>query len=255
MSNPPKVTNHKKEQYQMIKTRDNKYNGTIIDSTNLPKDVEEFKQEMIRIIDSTESRELLWIKIPIEDSDCIPVLTKMDFEFHHCDERNLMLIKRLKPDSFVPTSKNFIVGVGAIVLKDGKLLVVKDRFSVGYKLPGGHIDRNESIKNALKREVAEETGIDIEFESIVNLGHFKNGQFGESNLYIVCTAKARSENIEINDLSEISEAKWIAPDDFINSGNVNTYNKSVVRAAINNKELKLKEQEIELRVPDGEVFF
>lgn len=166
-----------------------------------------------------------------------------------------MLIKKMAHDSIVPTTKNYIVGVGAIVLDEGQLLVIKDRFSTGYKLPGGHIDKNESIKDAIKREVYEETGINIEFESIVNIGHFRNGQFGESNLYIVCTAKALSKNIAINDSSEIAEARWINPMEFLKSDDTNNYNKSVVAAAINNKDLKLTEQQIKLRVPDGEIFF
>jgi len=239
----------------MIETVYDKYNGLIVNNKALPDSSEEFKSEIIRIIDSSRNKELLWIKIPIEKSEYIPILTKLDFEFHHCDEKNLMLIKKLNQSSFIPTAKNFIVGVGAIVINKGKLLVIKDKFSVGYKLPGGHIDKHESIKDALKREVVEETGINIEFESIINIGHFRNGQFGESNLYIVCTAKALSEKITINDLSEISIAEWIVPTDFLNSKEVNAYNKSVVQAAITNKELKLKEQKIKLKIPDGEVFF
>ena len=239
----------------MIETVYNKYNGLIVDDKMLSDSSEEFKSEIIRIIDSSGNKDLLWIKIPIEKSEFIPILTKLDFEFHHCDDKNLMLIKKLSQDPVIPTTKNFIVGVGAIVIDKGKLLVVKDRFSLGYKLPGGHIDKNESIKDALKREVVEETGIIIEFESIINIGHFPNGQFGESDLYIVCTAKALSEEITINDLSEIVEARWIAPNDFINSDEVNAYNKSVVKAAITNKELKLTEQKIKLKIPDGEVFF
>jgi ADP-ribose pyrophosphatase len=239
----------------MIKTVDNKYDGVIVDSTTLPTNISEFKKEIAQLAESLQNKKLLWIKIPIEKSDFIPVLTNIGFEFHHCDERSLMLVKKMAYDSFVPTTKNYIVGVGAIVLNEGQLLVIKDRFSAGYKLPGGHIDRNESIKDALKREVREETGISVEFESIINIGHFRNGQFGESNLYIVCTTKALSKDITINDSSEVAEACWIDPVDFLNSADVNSYNKSVVEAAINNKELKLIEQHIKLRVPGGEVFF
>jgi len=239
----------------MIETIDNKYDGIIIDNTTLPNKKSEFKKEIVRLIKSLKNKKLIWIKLPIEKSDFIPILTNLDFEFHHCDEKNLMLIKKMAHDSVVPTTKNYIVGVGAIVFNESQLLVIKDRFSTGYKLPGGHIDKNESLKSAVKREVYEETGINIEFESIVNIGHFRNGQFGESNLYIVCTAKALSKNITINDSSEIAEARWIVPEDFLKSDDANNYNKSVVAAAINNKELKLTEQQIKLRVPDGEVFF
>jgi 8-oxo-dGTP diphosphatase len=193
--------------------------------------------------------------VPIEKATLIPQLTSLGFSFHHCDEHSLTLTRKLEKDALVPTTKNYIVGVGAIVLHNGLLLVIKDKFSKGYKLPGGHIDANESIKNALQREVFEETGISIEFESIMNIGHFRHGQFGESNLYLVCTAKALTTQITIHDSAEILEAKWIEPEVFINSIDTNNYNKSVVSALINNKALKLTEQPIKLNVEGGEVFF
>ena len=238
-----------------MKTFENKYDGITVDITTLPNSQDIFYKEIIHLIETLNDKKLLWVKIPIDKSGFIPILTNLDFEFHHCDEKSLMLVKKMSKDAIIPTSKNYIVGVGAIVFNEGQLLVIKDRFSTGYKLPGGHIDKDESIKSALKREVYEEAGINIEFESIANIGHFRNGQFGESNLYFVCTAKALSKNIIINDSSEIVEAMWIDPEDFLKSDDTNNYNKSVVAAAINNKELKLTEQQIKLRVPDGEVFF
>lgn len=206
-------------------------------------------------IEASKDKKLIWISLPIELSDFIPILTKLDFEFHHCDERTLTLLKKVVPRAVVPTAKNFVVGLGAIVFNEGQLLVVKDRFSKGYKLPGGHIDKNESFKDALKREVYEETGVEIAFESILNIGHFRNGQFGAASLYIVCTASVLTAHIQINDPDEIIEARWIDPEAFLQSADANNYNKSVVKAALSNKELKLTPQHIKLKVPDGEVFY
>ncbi|WP_291860148.1 NUDIX domain-containing protein [Marinilabilia sp.] len=239
----------------MIKTISDKFDGVIVDNSTLPDSTDGFRKEIEQLIECSKNKKLIWIRIPSYKADFIPILTKLHFEFHHCDGQDLMLIRKMMPDVLVPTTKNFIVGVGAIVVCDGKLLVIKDKFYAGYKLPGGHIDKDESIKGALKREVYEETGVGIEFESIVNIGHFRNGQFGESNLYIVCTARALSKEIYVNDSSEIAEARWIFPEVFLRSKEVNNYNKSVVKAAINNGELKLTEQKIELRVTSGEVFF
>jgi len=239
----------------MIRTSENQYNGIIVDHESLPEDRTELKTAIERLFATKHDKNLVWIKIPIEKAALIPALTLLGFEFHHCDERNLMLVKKINPEAFVPATKNYIVGVGAIVFHEHKLLVIKDRFSPGYKLPGGHIEKNESIKEALTREVFEETGINIRFESIMNIGHFRNGQFGESNLYLVCTAQALSYEIKIHDDSEILDARWINPVEFLRSEEVNAYNKSVVEAAINNKELKLTEQQIKLRVANGEVFF
>ena len=239
----------------MIETFQDKYDGVIVDSTSIPLNENQFKKEMEQLISTSTHKKLIWIKLAIEKSNLVPILTHLDFEFHHCDEKNLMLVKKVTDTSIVPTTKNYIVAVGAVVFHQGKLLVIKDRFSTGYKLPGGHIDKNESIKDALVREVYEETGVHVHFQSIMNLGHFKNGQFGESNLYIVCTAIALSSSININDADEIAEATWISPQDFLNDADVNNYNKSVVSAAINNKELKLIDQHVELKTTTGEVFF
>lgn len=239
----------------MIKTVENRYDGITIDHTSLPITKDKFYNEITGLIESLKDKKLLWVKIPIEKSDFIPILTNLDFKFHHCDEKSLMLVKKLVHDTIVPTAKNYTVGVGAIVRDKDKLLVIKDRFSNGYKLPGGHIDNNESIKDALKREVYEETGITIEFESIMNLGHFTKGQFDESILYVVCTAKALTKEITIYDLSEIVEAKWINIEVFLNSKETNNYNKNIVKASIENKDLKLTDQPIKLKVSGGEVFF
>ena len=50
--------------------------------------------------------------------------------------------------------------VRAVTLnKDGRALLVK--YAGLYMLPGGKIDENETEKEALRREILEESGIDI----------------------------------------------------------------------------------------------
>lgn len=233
-----------------------RYDGVTIDPDSLPDSVELFFAELQELITLAENKKLIWCKLPLEKSEFIPILTKQGFTYHHCDEEALMLVKKMVDNPTLPTAKNYTVGVGAVVIDQGNLLVIKDRFQPGYKLPGGHIDNNEEIKAALKREVFEETGVQIDFESIVNIGHFTQGQFGESNLYIVCTAKALSREIEIHDATEIVEARWIPVDEFLNHEETNNYNRAVVSAALHNSELKLINREMTLRIPSGfEVFY
>ncbi len=61
--------------------------------------------------------------------------------------------------------------------------------------------------------------------------------------------------ISIYDDSEIIEARWIDVDEYLTLKDTNNYNKNVVLAALNNKELKLTEQQIQLSVSGAEVFF
>lgn len=57
------------------------------------------------------------------------------------------------------------VGVGVLLFKDGKVLLGKRKNKNGfgqYAWPGGHLEFMESIEGCAKREVMEETGMEIE---------------------------------------------------------------------------------------------
>ena len=115
-------------------------------------------------------------------------------------ENHVMLVKKLISDLIVPITMNFNVGLGAVVQdNEGRLLVIKDRFSFGYKLHGGHIVLHETIENALTREVYKETCLKVSFESFINIGHFLIVQFTEKNLYMACTANHITTKINIHD--------------------------------------------------------
>lgn len=52
--------------------------------------------------------------------------------------------------------------VGALIEKDGKYLLIDRAIKpFGYAGPAGHIDEGETKKQALLREVKEETGLDV----------------------------------------------------------------------------------------------
>lgn len=67
------------------------------------------------------------------------------------------------------------VGVGVMILKDGKVLFGRREGSHGaqqYAFPGGHLEYMESFTETAKREVLEECGIEvsnIRFQFLMNL--------------------------------------------------------------------------------------
>jgi 8-oxo-dGTP diphosphatase len=65
-----------------------------------------------------------------------------------------------------------VVGVGAVVVKDGKALIVKRAHEPRqgeWSLPGGHVELGETLVEALRREIKEETGLDIAVGPIIEV--------------------------------------------------------------------------------------
>jgi 8-oxo-dGTP diphosphatase len=65
-----------------------------------------------------------------------------------------------------------IVGLGAIVWKDGRVLMVQrgrpPRAGI-WSLPGGAQDLGETVAEGIRREIVEETGIEIELLGLVEV--------------------------------------------------------------------------------------
>ena len=234
------------------------FNGITIDDISDISSSEEFGNNLDYLIENTKNRrKLIWIYIDITHSSFIPIATKRGFFFHSCDEDYILVVKRLVENAIVPTAANHTLGVGAVVIHKNKLLVVKERISnVGFKIPGGHIDNQEMISTAVKREVKEETGIDVQFNSIISLGHFYPHQFHKSNLYILCLANANTFEINIEDTDEILEAKWVDINEYLFDEEVIDYSKAIVLAALEKEGLTLSNHETLTNIKkDFELFF
>ncbi|MDO8507289.1 MAG: NUDIX hydrolase [bacterium] len=61
--------------------------------------------------------------------------------------------------------------VGALIEKDGKyLLIERAKPPLGFALVAGHVDEGEEPEVALKREVKEESGLDLESFELITEG-------------------------------------------------------------------------------------
>ena len=59
------------------------------------------------------------------------------------------------------------VRTAAVLVKDNKLLVQRDRNGTEYALPGGHLKIGETLEEALIREAMEEMGVGIKCERLL----------------------------------------------------------------------------------------
>lgn len=67
---------------------------------------------------------------------------------------------------------NYSIGVGALVVKDDKILLVRRAQEPGkgnWTNPGGYIEQLEPIHETIQREVKEESGIEAVVKSVVAL--------------------------------------------------------------------------------------
>jgi 8-oxo-dGTP diphosphatase len=105
----------------------------------------------------------------------------------------------------------FTVGVSAVVLNErNEILFLRHWFreSSGWQLPGGLISRNESLEDALRRELREETGYEVEVLSLVSAQADSPRHVG-----VLYLARVRHGMLSV-DRKEIAEARFFARDKF-----------------------------------------
>ena len=103
------------------------------------------------------------------------------------------------------------VGVGCIVVREGKLLLVRNQRGF-WSTPGGHLDFGESPESCAARETLEETGIvvrDVEFVAITN---DVIAEAGKHYLTVWMRGEADGAEPEIGDAAEITRVGWFLPD-------------------------------------------
>lgn len=110
------------------------------------------------------------------------------------------------------TNWNVHITVAAIIKHQDKFLLVTDNTHAGLKLnqPAGHVDDNESIIEAVIREVKEETSLDFQPQYIVGIYFAK---LNPANSYLrICFAGNATGNIEapcpMADDDGVIDAKW-----------------------------------------------
>ncbi len=108
----------------------------------------------------------------------------------------------------------------AIIIKDGKIAMVHSKKYNYYKFPGGGIESDENIEEALIREVLEETGLCVIKNSIREYGQVHRVQKGtkedifvQDNYYFFCCVKEDSvgQNLDAYEAEEGFRLTFLKP--------------------------------------------
>jgi len=119
---------------------------------------------------------------------------------------------------------NIRLNVAAVIVRDDKILLVEfnDETGLHYNLPGGGVEFGESVYDALRREVLEETNAELEsighmlmaWEYIGTKQEYKYGEAHKLALVFPCTLKKNSEpHFPPNPDLHQTGIRWVKLDD------------------------------------------
>ena len=106
--------------------------------------------------------------------------------------------------------------VGALILnQEGKVFLMSSpKWKGKYIIPGGHIEVGETIEQALKREIKEETNLNIFDIQFTSFQEFIFGEdFHEKRHFIFLDYVCRTKDAEVVLDKEGSEYVWVSLDE------------------------------------------
>lgn len=96
---------------------------------------------------------------------------------------------------------------GVILTNRGETLVVKRATDGVWELPGGRLGPQENVVSGLKREITEETTLDIEVEGTVHANTWRNDDNdGRFAVYYRCRAK--QQDVKLSE--EHDTYRWVS---------------------------------------------
>ena len=125
-----------------------------------------------------------------------------------------------------------VVGVGAVVVRGGKALIIKRAHEPRkgeWSLPGGLLELGESLQDAVRREIKEETGLEIEVGPIIEtFDRVHRDDHGRIRYhFVIVDFVCRSNGGEAVPGSDADGVAWVEADE-IDEYKVNAHAKAVI---------------------------
>lgn len=102
--------------------------------------------------------------------------------------------------------------VGAVIFNpEGKVLLCKShKWNDKYVIPGGHIELGEKMEEALRREIFEETGLEIYDIKLISLKEsIDSSTFHEKKHFIFIDYECKTDSTKVVLNDEAQEYRWV----------------------------------------------
>jgi ADP-ribose pyrophosphatase YjhB (NUDIX family) len=106
--------------------------------------------------------------------------------------------------------KGYSIGVGGIVVYRNKVLLVRraiGRHLGDWAIPGGFVERGETVDVAVQREVFEEAGVKADFEGVIGIRHRVSEH--ENSVYIMSLLHTTDDQTHPDGV-EVDDARFFA---------------------------------------------
>ncbi len=132
------------------------------------------------------------------------------------------------------TEEYAVPATGAIILneEDDVFLMKSPKWEGQWLVPGGKIEKGDSMKETVRKEVREETGLEVENIELMNVKDGGNPEdFSRDTHFIFLNFICRAEEQEVKlDQREAVDYTWIDPEYALKSDlNVNNSTKDFIQ--------------------------
>ncbi|GJN02159.1 hypothetical protein PR202_ga19483 [Eleusine coracana subsp. coracana] len=207
----------------VLESTDDEYGGVVVDADTLPADKDAFARSLAASLSYWKSvgKKGVWLKLPVDRAEFVPLAVKEGFKYHHAEEAYLMLTYWI-PDEpcMLPANASH------------QVLVVQEKYcgsclDGAWKLPTGFI---LAVRISFRRKSTPElserwrrkpgyrdlgcTMVDTEFVDVVAFRHAHKVAFQKSDLFFICMLRPVSNEIKIDE-TEIQAAKWMPLEEFV----------------------------------------
>ena len=142
-------------------------------------------------------------------------------------------------------NRGYNLGVGGAVVRDNRLLLVRRASRRGrgnWQVPGGFVEPDETIEQAVVREVQEEAGVTGEVQGVIGLRNRCEPDIGNSLYIVLLMTPLRGEPTP--DMEEVDRAEYLTLEQIERLEQAPAINREIASRALSLEKRLLEPQEL-----------